>query len=542
MDDVAVEPEALEIDDRDFLDNDARKEIMLNDAEKPRVVKEATEAITNYVFQNANQLVRPMKTLDGVTIMPITPEALDLLLNQVCRFRKPNMRGRGARLGEPVDCGCPPWLTKTLCKLQKWAKIRILDSVTRVPYLRPNRTIGGLQDGYDGPSRCWSIGGKRWLEVSESPTDDEAKGALAVLTDVVAEFPFTDLSGVAVFLAAVLSIVARRAIKGHVPLIAIDASAPGSGKTLLASVIAMIATGKMPGISSATKDDEELRKAILGHLSGGETVIVFDNCTGRFGGAVMDRWITATVWSDRLLKENRIVSLPNECVVIMTGNNSRVEGDTATRTISISLRPNCERPEERTFRNPILLKYVEDRQCELIHAALTILRWHIAKGMPEYSQCVHIDADGNSSQAAVKPFGRFEEWSRLVRHAIIGLGLPDPVQSAEAIRKVDEASAQRKAFLGALAAWKPNWEGTANSLVEELYKTGDDSKFEIRALKAATEVLVGDKRVAGQPPSAKDLGYRFRDFKERFYAGLTLRWAGHRVDGTVYRLETKPPG
>jgi hypothetical protein len=162
--------------------------------------------------------------------------------------------------------------------------------------------------------------------------------------------------------------------------------------------------------------------------------------------------------------------------------------------------------------------------------------------LPEYSHSTQVDPDGNKTTVKVRPFSRFEEWSKLVRHAIIGLGLPDPVQSAEAIREVDEASAQRRAFLEALAAWNPKWEGTANSLVEELYKTAADSGLETMNLKMAISLWVGEKHPKEQRPDHKALGYAFREIKERFFSGLTLRWVKHRVDGSYYRLESKPEG
>lgn len=530
----------VEIDDVEFVE---RKSIDLRDDEKPRIIKESLDAIAGDIYQKAGELVRPLREDGETRLVQITPEALDLRLNTRCIFRKWVQRGRGdQRRWEPAICGSPPWLARQLCKLQSWSDVRRIDSVSKVPFLRPNLTIGGIKPGYDGPSRCWSVGEKRWLDVSDKPGDDEAKEALSILTEIVEEFPFTNPSGLSVYLSALLSIVGRRAINGPVPLIAIEASSPASGKTLLASVIAQIATGKTAGVSSASSDENELRKAIAGHLLNGEVVVVFDNCVGRFGGPVLDRWLTAKVWSDRLLGANQVVNLPSECVVLMTGNNSRIEGDTASRTIGITLRPKCDRPEERVFRRPSLLKHVEENQCELIHAVLTILRWHIGKGLPEYSQAIQIDQDGNQTTVPVTPFTRFEEWSKLVRHAVIGLGLPDPVQSAESIREIDEASARRRAFLEALAAWNPTWEGSANSLLEDLYKPEEDSRLEARNLKMAIALFVGDKHSNGQRPEPKHLGYAFREIKERFFAGLTLRWVQHRVDGTVYKLESRPAG
>lgn len=538
MDDARPEPVATECEQGDTFE---RKPIELRDDEKVRVVKESLDAVSRDIYQKGGELVWPLRQDGEMNLVAITPEALDLMLNKRIAFRKWEERGRGnQRQWQPVQCGSPKWLASQLCNLQTWENIRRILSVSRVPYLRPNGTIGGMKPGYDGPSKCWSVAEKQWLDVTDKPSDEEAKKALDVLAAIVEEFPFSDDSGLSVFLSALLAIAGRRAIKGPVPLIAIEASAPASGKTLLASVISQIATGKSAGAASMTSDEAELRKAIPGHLLSGEAVIVFDNCVGRFGGAVLDRWITSTVWTDRLLGGNVVVSLPSECVVMMTGNNSQIMGDTASRAIGITLCPKCDRPEERVFRRPSLLKHVEERQPELIHAVLTILRWHIGKGMPVYPTSIQFDSDGNKTRTEVRPFTRFEEWSQLVRHAVIGLGLPDPVQSAESIRKIDEVSARRGAFLEALAAWNPKWEGTANSLTVELYRPEEDSRAEAKNLRMAVALLTGEKQPQGHRVDPKDLGYALREIKGRFFSGLTLRWVMHRVDGTVYRLESKP--
>lgn len=538
MDDVELVDEQDEENDGELFEG--RRDILIVPNEKTRYVAEVIEAIKNDVYQKGNVLVRPIKKIDGMGLEEINPDALDLLLHRRCIFSTEVMRGRGEnRQPQQVSCAAPPTLARQISNLQQWKHVKSLNSVARVPYLRPNGTVGGLQAGYDGPAKCWSVPGTAWLPLADAPSDAEAKQALATLSTVVDEFPFESEVGLAVFVSAVLSIVARRAIKGPVPLFVIDASTPGAGKTLLATAIAMIGTGKMPGVSSAESSESELKKAITAHLISGETVVVFDNCTNSFGGATLDRFLTSTVWTDRLMQTHRNVSLPNECVVLMTANNATVRGDTARRSISLTLKPDCERPEERDFRKPSLINFIRDNRRELVHAALTILRWHIVKGMPQPKTVVYTDADGNETEVPVRPFGSFEEWSKLVRYAVIGLGLRDPVKSTESIREIDENAAQRRVFLESLAAWKFDWQGTSRSLIEALYEKGGDSTPEGKALRYSIEQMVVEKAPVGQPPSAKTLGYRLRDLRDRYYSGFTLRWVTHAADGTVWRLDAK---
>jgi hypothetical protein len=521
---------------------EARTPLLLTADEHPRIVREAIGLIAKELFQKGGELVRVNPAINGHKIEPVNDAVVDMLLNENILFQKTEMRGRGEnRRAEVISCAAPPWLSNQICKLQRWSTVRHLETLTYAPYLRADGTVGGLTAGYDKSARCMSVSSAKWTPVAESPSDADAHAALATLADLVAEFPFADRSGLSVFLAAVLTIVGRRAIHGQVPLTLINASTPGSGKTLLAKTIAFIADGQMPSMDSAG-DNEEFRKKATAKLQGDKITWVLDNCVGELGGEAMDRLLTAPVWSDRLLLTNKEVVARNELVIIATGNNARVRGETARRSIVAAIQPRCERPEERSFKRPNLLNYVREHHAELIHAALTILRWHIAKGQPEYSHAIYVDADANEHRTPIRPFGSFEEWSKLVRHAVIGLGLPDPYQSGDGIRKVDELGAQRRAFLEALAAWDFNWEGTCKSLVQKLYSEGLERTPEVISLRAAIENWVGEKDVKGGIPSSATLGYRVRDMKERIYARLTLSWVRHDVDGAVYKLVSRQPG
>ena len=64
-------------------------------------------------------------------------------------------------------------------------------------------------------------------------------------------------------LAAILTVAARHAIPGPTPLFAVTAPTPGSGKTLLTDVIAIIGTGVPAARFVYADDDDETRKRLL---------------------------------------------------------------------------------------------------------------------------------------------------------------------------------------------------------------------------------------------------------------------------------------
>src|SRR5262249_10461123 len=76
------------------------------------------------------------------------------------------------------------------------------------------------------------------------------------------DFPFVDQASRANLLALVLTSIIRPAIAGCVPLALIDAPQAGTGKGLLAKVVALIATGQTAGMEILDQSDSEMRKKI----------------------------------------------------------------------------------------------------------------------------------------------------------------------------------------------------------------------------------------------------------------------------------------
>ena len=77
---------------------------------------------------------------------------------------------------------------------------------------------------------------------------------------------------------------------------------------------------------------------------------------------------------------------------------------------------------------------VNEQRSEYVAAALTIMSAYIASG----------------TRVALRPFGSFEEWSRLVREPLVWLGLPDPVDSLRVLEAADPERAQLAAMLQAV--------------------------------------------------------------------------------------------
>ena len=133
-------------------------------------------------------------------------------------------------------------------------------------------------------------------------------------------------------------------------------------------------------------------------------------------------------------------------VILATGNNVSLRGDTSRRALVSRLESPLERPEDRKdFRHPDLLEWVRAERPRLVTAALTVLRAHVVAGRP----------------LTVHRMGSFEAWSSVIPSAIVWAGGPDATKAAPA----PEADAEVSALGDMLAAWPAGLKTTTADLL-----------------------------------------------------------------------------
>jgi putative DNA primase/helicase len=310
--------------------------------------------------------------------------------------------------------GVPASVVSAVAARGQWNDVRPLVALTRGPILRPNGTVAD-REGYDRETGALYIPGSEYPTVPERPTRDDATQAVGELLGVVADFPFSSAAHRSAWLSIVLSLVGRSSIEGCVPLALIDANTRGSGKTLLADIAGLIATGQTLPRMAPVREDEEQRKRITTIAMSGDAAVLVDNVTGTLGTPSLDAALTSMEWSDRLLGGNTPIRLPLRAVWIATGNNVSLVGDMSRRTLHVRLDSPDENPESREgFRHPHLLEFVREHRPRLLVAALIVLRAYFVAGLPDQR---------------LKPWGSFGEWTRVVRSSLVWLGQPDPAET-----------------------------------------------------------------------------------------------------------------
>jgi hypothetical protein len=238
--------------------------------------------------------------------------------------------------------------------------IRFLERVVNVPILR---TDGSLLDvpGYDPASQLFYHPTSTVPKIPNTPTRKDAEAASAWLLDMLCDFPFEGKASCTNFIGLLLTFIVRQ-LCGCVPLALIDAPTAGTGKSLLAKVACVTATGKAAAFGVQIGDESETRKSLTSRLRESPSIIVIDNIENTIQSPTLAACLTAEVWEDRLLGRSRMLSLPVRAVFVATGNNLRVGKDMPRRCFYIRIDANASQPWRREgFKHRLPEYAIENR-------------------------------------------------------------------------------------------------------------------------------------------------------------------------------------
>lgn len=375
-----------------------------------------------------------------------------------------------------------------------------LTGVITTPTLRPDGTILS-QPGYDEQTHLLLLSPPEMPEIPEKLSKGDAARALTALDSLLDEFPFVDEVSRSVALSALITPVARGAMQ-TAPMHAFSAPSPGSGKSFLGDLVGAITIGSRTPVLSVDKKAEETEKRLTGALISGMPLIAIDNVNGELGGDLLCQMIERPIVSVRALGSSELVSIESRACVFATGNNIRLVGDMTRRVVLCRLDPNMERPELRQFKKSPFDLILSDRG-RFVAAALTVVRAYAQAGYP----------------GQLPSLASFEDWSRIVRSALVWLDQPDPVLSMEQAREDDpETTALRTVLIGMKDAMGVGWRSSAEikALAEErMFDSLSRPDFN-QAIRSVAENRRGDI-------DALRIGHFLTKFKGRVVGGLKLR-------------------
>lgn len=447
------------------------------------------------IFQRSDFLVRfgmaeDMQGADGEKIKGprlIRVEVMHLQdrMNRVIEFMKFD-----AKLDDYKPINPPRDVAEALRQRKGlWKHIQVIDGIASAPTWRTDGTILD-QPGFDPLTRVLYIPtpGVTYLPIPQNPAKDDARQALDTLCELISEFAFVQENGDpaigqpspsrSVALSGLITPMVRRAIL-TAPFHAFDATDAGSGKSKLCSLASIIARGHVaPVISGGSAlNPEEFEKRISTALIAADAIVVIDNIEGQFGSELLCSATTEQMLNIRVLGLSKNVRVPNNATFFGNGNGLTIVGDLPRRSLRCRLDPKTDRPELRTFDKPDpVLRAMRDRPV-YVAAILTILRaFHVA-GRPKQQH---------------DPFGSFEDWSALVRDALMWLDQPDPCITMQAIRLQDPKRRNLAAVLHEWCAVLGDGDVTAARVVE-IAEQRDGADLLYPDFREALYVVAGER-------------------------------------------------
>jgi hypothetical protein len=447
-----------------------------------------------------------------------TPPRLAALLAQHLNVTEPCAVGKGGH----ADVAVTPSRTVLAAVLshRHWPGLPTLRGLICAPVLRPDGTL--LQDpGYDPATGYYLTTRSRMDRVPDHPTATQIDTACAfLLNDFLADFPWRGDADRANYLALLATPLLRPYTRALVPFGIVDATMPGSGKTILTSCIGLLVGQRVLTWADA---DDELRKQVTTVLADQVGAVVFDNLIEGhiINSPVLARLITERTWTDRRLGSNTAATFTNDRIWLATGNNLRTGGDMATRSVWVRLDPDCPQPEARSgFSIPNLDTWIldPDHQATVLHHLLIlIVDW-----------CRH----GAPTSTAVPQMRQFTKWAQHLGGFLTHIGVPGFLANHDENRQLDDEAAEWAQFLH---TWHHIHADRA--LTAEQLRRSAEPDF-------GPDPWAGTfpTTAAGRPLTVKSLGRRLAGQTDRWRGDIVLRSAtdSHR-NARVYWVQLGEP-
>ena len=459
------------------------------------------------IYQRCGSLVRPIieevDAAHGRRTKIAQLEAIDPVYGRDLLGRVANWLRYNARAEDWAPADPPPAIAATvLARVGEWS-FPIIAGVISTPTMRPDGSLL-TEPGYDTATRLLLVEPPPMPPIPDAPTLEDALAALALLEDLLEEFPFVDYVARAVALSALITPVVRGAFP-VAPMHVGRAPVAGSGKSFLFDTVAAIAIGQPMPVMAAGRNEEETEKRLGAALLAGQPLISIDNVNGELSGDALCQIIERPIVDIRILGKSERVRIETRATTMFsTGNNITLVGDLCRRAITATLDPRLERPELRQFKGSPVEKVLGNRGA-YIAACLTICRAYIVAGRPNKAP----------------KLASFEDWSDTVRSALIWLGKADPVASMETARAEDPDLSALRDFLSVWVeaiglGYEPRL--TMADVIELINKKTINDQPLHPKLHAAVQAVAGRQG----PPDAQKLGVWARGKKDRVVGDLRL--------------------
>ena len=342
------------------------------------------------------------------------------------------------------------------------------------------------------------------------------------------EFQFASAeTGADSFMLALLTVLSRH-LYDTAPLFAFTSNAPGAGKTRLLDVISLIACNAIAETHHYPQTEEKFDKKLTAALRGSSPLIGWDdvNCfkRGPVADEYLNQFLTQSARSYIKYYGQDLEGLNVQVTNVMTGVGLEFSGHMHRRAVLLDIVGQGFR--KGGFR-PLKKLALQHRE-RLIAAGLHVLGGYIRSGLPLP------DLWKNDTEAEL---GSFENWSKIVRSAVVWITGVDPCLATYEAAEEDVEGEQICLFLRWLYQYGANEGLTGKEIatyVTSYYERRQAVMREIstqglmsgrnmltEGMEAACELFEGALRVSGL--TGRKLSNQIRIWKGVEFGPFLLR-------------------
>lgn len=472
-----------------------RRQILVSKGELVRALDETLDVMgqnKGCLYNMGGGLMRLKRDIEGFLIFEEIPlPALRTVIERMVEYVEMGKKNSLASIDAPKD------LIAMLAVMADYGpNVWRLQEILTTPSLHPSGEAL-ITKGYHKDLALY-------LDCPDSLDNLDLSGdpqkAFDLVKDLLHDVPFEKPEHASVAMASFIAPVVRTAINGPIPIILFDSTTRGSGKGLLANLTSIIATGRKSVVQPYVSETE-FEKRVTALLQMGIRTVMIDNIDRPFGGPTLDALLTADMWTGRILGETKMIKYRMRAHLMATGNNIQIQGDLDRRALRCYIAPGMENPEKRDpklYKYPEIERHVTENRRTYVQSILTFVQAFMKKGCPEAPNIMGL--------------GSFEEWSKIVRGAIMHYGMPDPVDSQDALR-ADSAVSVWSLFLGAASSIWGVGSFSARELFDAAFRQGGGglgSKAAYIQLETSLEELLGTNQ-----PTARSVSFILKRWLNR---------------------------
>ena len=324
------------------------------------------------------------------------------ILNRICDFYKIQRIGsaeKGYILKDKALSGVPAPVAEDVFVHQDPKGLPPLKQILARPIINKNYEL--LSDpGYNVETGFY-LDGNKLPKIEELSLED----AISTLVNWLQDFSWKSKIDFVNAISLGLTLLIRSALPYGAlpPLFLITSANPGSGKSTLANIIGIAITGNVPGATSISNDEEEMRKHLAAEAMAGSEYVVFDNAKKGtpIDCSTLASAVTESKLRNRILGQSEISEARNNMTVCFTGNGIQASSELIDRAIFIELDED-QRAGDRKFQTDTIITDTIKNRDKLYSAFYTLFRiWKEKYNCEQLEESKHRQKQWNKVVGAI---------------------------------------------------------------------------------------------------------------------------------------------